>query len=894
MLPMIRLLLVISLLTTGGTLMADVTLYVATSGKDSGAGTLTAPLATPQAAQAKVRALIVAGLTQPVKVILRGGTYRLSEPLVFGPMDSGTKDCPVTWTSFSRERAVLDGGRVIGGWRQNGKLWETTLPEVQAGNWGFNQLFIKGQRRPRARIPNEGYFHIAGAFFADRSPNTPDDPRAKTAFIFNPGDIKPWEHLEEAVVVVHHSWETSLQRIKSVDTEKNIVEFTGPAAWHFRYFGPKRRYYVENVYEGLDAPGEWYLNRATGVLSYMPMPDEKLGQTEIVAPVVTELMRLQGQPDLGLPVEHLTFRDLTFRHADFVLPEKGHSDAQADWSVPGAITLTGARDCAFEGCELAHFGTYGMAFRTGSKNCRIARCHIYDAGAGLIRIGETGMTANPELRCEGHVIDNNYLHDYGEVYAGAVGLCLFQTSDNQITHNEIHDGYYTGISIGWNWGQSETQAHRNLVAYNHVHHVMKERLSDGAAIYTLGTSPGTVIRNNLFHDIFSYESPLIGWGIYLDAESNQITVENNLVYNTSSGGLMMHNGGFGHTIRNNIFARSANQLIWRAKPVQPPSPTFERNICVVTQGDLFLHDNEPDTTPEWDTNLYWRTDGQDLLFMQDTFEDWQARGLDQHSLVADPQFVDPAHDDFRLKPTSPALTQLGFKPFDTSPCGLYGDKAWTNLPRQRHFPPTVIPQPATVGKPTGIAEDFEKTPVGQPAEDAYYAPGEIPGGSILVSEEQAASGKRSLKFTDAPGLKNNWDPHMFYQPYQNRGTALLRFKLWLGPGAEPWTEWRTAGYPYAVGPSLKVDAQDQLVANDKPLLKLPREQWVVFEITCKLGKEATGTYDLKVTLPGAPPQDFPGVACDPKFRQFAWLGFISLANQSSAFYLDDVNLEMLK
>jgi len=879
-------LFVVGLATMATLARAEVTVVVSPTGKDTAAGTLQAPLRTLGAAQAKVRALIAAGLKQPAKVVLRGGTYRLTAPLVLTPQDSGTAACPITWTSYAGEQAAIDGGRPITGWRQNGKLWETTIPEVAAGNWIFNELFVNGRRAQRARTPNEGFFNVAGTF-------DEKTPESRTSFLFKPGDIQQWDRLEDAVVVVFHSWETSLHHIKSLDLEKNIVTFTGPAVWHFRYFGPRRRFYVENVLEALDAPGEWYLNRATGVLSYMPLPGETISKTEFVAPVVSQLMNLQGQPDLGLPVEHLAFRNLAFRHADYVLKPEGHSDAQADWTVPGAISVTGGRNISFEGCELAHVGTYGIALRAGSKNCRIVRCHIYDAGAGLIRIGETGMTSNPELRCAGHVVDNNYLHGYGLVYAGACGLCLFQTSDNQLTHNEIQDGYYTGISIGWDWGQGETQAHNNLVEYNHVHHVVQGMMSDAGAIYTLGTSPGSIIRNNLFHDIFAYESPLIAWGIYLDAECNQYTVENNLAYNTTSGGLMMHNGGFGHTIRNNIFARGANQLIWRALP-RGPSPTFERNICLVTQGDLFGYDGNPDVSPLWDRNLYWRTDGNDLAFMQDTFEDWQARGPDTHSLVADPQFVDLARDDFRLKQTSPAITQLGFKPFDTSTCGLYGDKVWTDLPKQKVWPPTVMPQSESVRKPTVINDGFENTPVGQPAEDAYTSEGPLPGGTILVSEEQAASGKRSLKFTDAPGLKNTWDPHMFYQPYQSKGTVRVRFKLWIGPKAEPWTEWRTAGYPYAVGPSLKVDAQDELSANNKPLMKLPREQWIAFEIVCKLGKEATGTYDLKVTLPGAAPQDFSGLACDPKFKQLAWLGFISLANEATVFYLDDVAVEPVR
>lgn len=865
---------------------ADIQIYVSPTGRDDAPGTQQAPLKTLPAAQEKIRQIIAQGLREPVKIVLRGGVYRLTQPLVFGPADSGTKACPIIWTAFAGERVIIEGGRTITGWQQKGKLWETKIPDVESGRWRFNQLFVNGQRRPRARIPNEGFLYIAGTF-------PPTDPRATKAFIFEPGDLQPWTRLDEAVVVVHHSWETSLHHIKRLDIEKNIVEFTGPAHWHFSYFGPRRRYYVENIPEGLDTPGEWILHPQTGILSYFPLPQETIEQTEFVAPVVTELLRIVGQPEIGLPTENLHFRNLIFRHADYVLPYEGHSDAQADWSVPGAITLRGARDCSFVGCELSHFGTYGIALRAGSKRCRIERCHIYDARAGLIRIGETNMAPQPELRCEGHIIDNNYLHDYGEVYAGAVGLIVFQSSDNQITHNEIHDGYYTGISVGWNWGTGETQAVRNFIAYNHVHHVLQERLSDGGAIYMLGTSPGTVIKNNLFHDVFAYESPLLGWGIYLDAHSNQITVENNLAYNTSNGSLMMHNGGFGHIIRNNIFARAANQLIWRALPVQPPSPVFQRNICYVTQGDLFLYDAKPDVTPDWDYNLYWRSDGQELLFMLDTFSEWQARGMDTHSLLADPEFVDPERDDFRLKPTSPAITKLGFQPFDVRQCGLYGETTWTELPRKKKFPPTILRPPVGLRQPLTIAEDFETTPVGQPAPYAQYLPGEIPGGSILVSEEQAASGRHSLKFADAAGLKNIWDPHMFYQPFQSRGLARLRFKLWIGPQAEPWIEWRTGGYPYAVGPSLKIDRQNQLVANGTPLMRLPREQWIAFEILCPLGRAAQGRYHLKVLLSDAEPHTFAGLLCDPKFRQLAWLGFVSLANEASVFYLDDIYLDIL-
>lgn len=132
--------------------------------------------------------------------------------------------------------------------------------------------------------------------------------------------------------------------------------------WGLGYWETNQRYFMENALELLDQPGEWYLNRETGVLTYWPLPGERLGETEVIAPRLTEFVRFAGDADKGEFVRHVTLRGLTFHHADWVLDPKGNSSTQAAVEVPATITADGALDCAVEGCEVAHVGTYGIWF----------------------------------------------------------------------------------------------------------------------------------------------------------------------------------------------------------------------------------------------------------------------------------------------------------------------------------------------------------------------------------------------------------------------------------------------------------------------------------------------------------------------------------------------------
>ncbi len=891
-------------------LPAATTVYVAPGGNDQWSGRLAVanaaktdgPLATPRGARDAVRKLRAAGEQGPVTVRFRGGTYWMAAPLVFEAQDSGTAEGPVVYAAFEGERPVLSGGRQIGGWKAGPDgVWTATVPEVAAGSWHFQQLWVNGQRCMRARTPNEGYFRMVQKAPPAKDASGKLVPRDQTAFVFQPGEVKKWPDFQEANVVVFHSWETSRLRVANVDESERLVTFTGRSHWPFENWEPRQRYYVENVREALDAPGEWYLDRARGVLLYRPRPGEDMTKAEVIAPRLDRLVEFRGNPDARQFIDHVTLRGLTFCHEDWVLEPQGHSDPQAVVTAPAAVMADGARHCAIEKCEIAHVGDYGLWFRRGCKDCRIVQSRIHDLGVGAVRIGEAAMPRTDEAESSGNLIDNNHLFDGGHVYPAGVGVWVAQSSHNTISHNEIHDFFYSGMSIGWNWDDAPNRCHHNTIAENHVHHVMKGMLSDGGAIYTLGVSTGSVIRNNVFHDVWSYGNPPFGWGIYLDATTGGYLVENNVVYSIHSGCLMYSNGGHDHVIRNNVFAFSANHMLWPFWEKRPN--TFQRNILYMTQGTLFVPFTErtlnerlaaKEPLGTWDENLYWHTgQREDLRFFKRTFGEWQALGLDRRSKIADPMFENAAEYDFGLRPGSPALA-LGFKPIDTSRVGLYGDPAWVEEGRRVRHPKTILPAPPPPPAPREISDDFEKTEPGSPPEHAVVS-GEDRGASIRVSAEQAASGKRCVKVVDAKGLEPSWQPHFFYQPHLTEGAVRQAFDVKLMPGALFFTEWRDeTSYPDCIGPSVTFDSSGRITAGGKLVAAVPTTGWIHVEIAARLGKDAPQRYTLSVAPAGGARQTFELPIAGKAFGELHWIGFVSTASAETAFYLDNIEVQRAK
>jgi hypothetical protein len=356
-----------------------------------------------------------------------------------------------------------------------------------------------------------------------------------------------------------------------------------------------------------------------------------------------------------------------------------------------------ARHLTLTDCRIEHTGIYGVWFRHGCTDCRIERCALIDLGAGGVRIGEAAMFAKPADQTGRITMDNCIVRGGGRIFPGCIGVWIGQSSDNTITHNDIADLFYTAISVGWTWGYSESKCQRNIIEYNHLHHIGRGVLSDMGGVYTLGISPGTSVSHNLIHDVDSYNrSGSGGWGLYNDEGSTGIRLENNLVYNTTTGSYHQHYGRE-NVLRNNILAFSRYGQLVRSRAERHLSFTFERNIIYWNDGPLLTGDWSG-TNFRLDHNLYFQAGGQTVTFAGVSLGDWQKRtGQDRHSRIADPKFVAADRHDFRLKPDSPALA-IGFKPFDFTKAGVYGDPSWIKEAGAA-LPPTVFaPEPPPLAR----------------------------------------------------------------------------------------------------------------------------------------------------------------------------------------------------
>ena len=641
---------------------AERTFHVSPDGNDSWKGTSDRPFAGVAKARDAVRELVRRGLEVPVTVIVHGGVYELDEPVVFTTADSGTETCPVTYRAAAGETPIISGGRrITGPWRRfRDGIMVLSIPEVRDGAWYFRQLFRDGERQMRARTPNQGFQLI----------DETDPELGKTALRYKEGDVEAWDNLTDVEFVVFHSWNESRCIVREIDAAERIVRFKGRVGgWGVGRNGKRNRYFIENAREFVDEPGEWYLDRATGELYHYP-PDTD-SAAELYAPVLPELIRLEGDREAGDHVRNIRFVGLTFRDADWTLPPEGYPSCGdvGDIVMPAAITLDGADDCVFEDCTIANVGTYALDI-TGSGN-RIVGNHIHDCGSGGI--------ISRSYRGSRNVITDNHIHHCGVVYASAVGINV-DDGGGEISHNLIHDIAQSGIYTR-HWatktqdGERRNQEQGLVCEFNHIHDVM-QKINDGGGFFVRDSN--IVIRNNLIHDVYSYDTGSPGWGIYLGCETRDTLVEKNVVYKIREGMHVWYSNR-NNTIRNNIFANCQLSHIWYQNPLDRSNDNIvcERNVFYTTQSDadLFRVDEKRSAPITSDYNVFWN-DGSCIWFnpvigrMTDVsmFREWQLAGFDLHSLVEDPQFVDPRNGDYTLKPGSPAF-RLGFEPIDISTVG---------------------------------------------------------------------------------------------------------------------------------------------------------------------------------------------------------------------------------
>ncbi|MBI9064380.1 MAG: right-handed parallel beta-helix repeat-containing protein [Marinilabiliaceae bacterium] len=552
--------------------IAQVNIYVSPVGNDNGTGSKEQPVATIQRAQEIVRGLKAGnGLPENgVKIIVEKGDYFLHEVLLFTPADNGEKGKPVVFEGAEADGVMVSAGRKISNWKRvDGNHWVASLPEVKNGDWYFRQLFAANKRLTRARIPNDGFLKTKGALtkyaktlgkYRGFPKNGQEYPAefwdSRCGFQFKKGDIEKWDNWDEAEILTYHSWESSWQAIRKVDMEKQDVYFNSPCRYPIGTFGNNMRYRIENIPAAMDQAGEWYLDGKKGEVHYLAAEGENPNQMEIYAPYLSSFMKFQGESKKK--VQHLAFRNINFKYARYDLgiydlttewpkvikkgmpdfPDNlrgGYTDAQAAPRCGQAVNLENAEHITFDKCRFNHVGAY--AARIGERCFHIAfnGCEMYDLGGGGILLGrpdrEVVKDHIPFDFAPGfNVVSNCYIHDGGKVHPAAVGLCVMQSHNNLIEHNEIGYTGNSGISNGWCWADDvETYNFNNQYVGNYVHHT-SQTMGDAAGYYNNGASRGTVLKNNFVDQIV--KGPGVHGvvdGMGMDSHSRYIHFERNVI-----------------------------------------------------------------------------------------------------------------------------------------------------------------------------------------------------------------------------------------------------------------------------------------------------------------------------------------------------------------------------
>ena len=752
------------------------------------------PFRTLTRAQRAVRELLARGNPRrPVRVLLRGGTYFLDEPLVFTARDSGTASGPVTWAAYPAERVVISGGQPLTGWREdtvNGKAcWSVTVPTVARGKWYCTQLFVNGERRYRARLPKHGFHHFAGLPAREAKKDTGQLFHGAMSALFNPGEIRAWRHLEDIEVVVPDHWYENHLRVRRVDEKAHTVYFATPGRSRFSRdeTGKSARFCVNNVFEALTEPGEWYLERRTGKLRYIPLPHEKLNEVEIVAPRLEVLLLLAGDPrNPKGTVRHLRFEGLDFRHQEWALPATESGALQAAINVPAAVRLVGAEDCAFYACQVSRVAGYGIEVMHGSHRNRIVACALYDLGGGGVKIGhegglpkgwvesafrgidyrrlgwgphqqEGGKAPGRDLSAgAGTSVSDCAIHDGGRLFASAIGVWVgtaagtaFATTTSTISTTPASPAAGRGVRL--------RRTSRSTTSSSTITSTTSAtaRSATWAASTRWACSPGRSSAATLIHDVNSLRLRRLG---HLSGRGQHgILIENNLVYNTKCGGFHQHYGR-DNQVRNNIFAYGRENQLQISRRELVRAVVFERNIVYGAVSGALLAGGYGGgwTATDWDRNVYAQDSERPSRFAGLTWAQWQARGNDPHGRLADPLFLDPTAGELGVG-NAAALRAVGF---DLGQ--LNAAKAGPRF-RDSALPATIDAWPAAKEQPRPIIEGrFWPWPAEWPdtvtRNDKYHnlpavwqvVPGEAAPLSVTLENRGTKAGAGSFELVVTP------------------------------------------------------------------------------------------------------------------------------------------------
>ncbi|CAF1361613.1 unnamed protein product [Rotaria magnacalcarata] len=570
---------------------------------------------------------------------------------------------------------IISGGIHLTNWINDKGIWNIVVP---ASLSAVTQLFVNGHRVARSRLPATSYFTYEKGL----------DNRTRLAyqgFIYreNQFDNITLSSTSTTEFIIYHSYTTSRHYFSKIFPQNRTVIFSNPClsvignTSIIKQSG--QRFHLENVYEGmLNEEGSFYFDSITQILYYHPRKNESLQTTIIILPILETILSI-------IKVHQMEWNSIGIEHSAWMISKLNKSipidgRAAADYLDKSivAVYLRNSSEIKFNNMEIAHTAGYAIQIDRNCEQITIENSRIYDLGAGGVRIGiraNKNKSKSSEL-IKNIIVRNCTVYDGGHLFPMGVGILLQRATINVlITENSIYQFFHTAIQIGWSWGYDESSSYNHSISFNYIHHIGQYLLSDLAGIYTCGLLNGTLITNNVLHDIYGYF--LYDWGVYLADGTSQLMITNTIVYNTGSAAFTMIYG-FNNTFQNNILARSSNQSdgalsLYRRESLNHLSFTFQHNIVYDTvneSGRWIFQVQAPDPFSSplviMNYNCYFNLYGNMMIFGLGrlVFSEWQETNHDTNSIIDNPLFIDADSqcNFFNLNIDSPAVKELDFKP----------------------------------------------------------------------------------------------------------------------------------------------------------------------------------------------------------------------------------------
>jgi hypothetical protein len=677
-----------SVLATSCGCLHAATFHVAPDGRDTGTGSPDQPFASLGRAREAIRELKARGpLSEPVSVLVRGGTYRLAATLTLGPESSGTAAAPVVWAAAPGAEVRLSGGITLAGdafrplgdpalrerldpaardhvlgadLRQLGVTVPGGFPDRFRGVPAAPELFYRDQRMTLARWPNEGWATIARIVDSGSVPREGETEDRPGTFEYHGDRPARWDARRGVWLQGYwcFDWYEETIRVRTIDVAQHRITFAKPSLYGVKAGNPSpRRYRALGLLEELDQPGEFHLDPDTGMLCFWP-PGPTAGARVVLSTLDAPVVALQD-------AEHVTLRGFSL--------EAG---------LGNGIEVSGGRSNAVVACHVRNFREAGIRV-TGGHGHRLEGCDVHDTGTGgLVLEGGDRRTLTPA----GHVAVNNHVWQFSRhQFTSAYGLILGGVG-NRAAHNLIHDAPHQAVAL---------QGNDHVFEYNVVRHVVTET-DDAGALYK-GRNPscrGNVIRYNLWRDI---GSPM-GHGtaaVYFDDGDGGDTVFGNVFLRCGhpgrgSFGTVFSHGGHDLRAENNLFIdcpRALGSAPWGDSLWQETLagghdchwPRLLREEVDITRPPFTTRYPElvGFLTPEPGRPRVNRARNNVLVRCGEfSSGNWQSAPGERWATDTDPGFVAAARGDFRLRPDAEVFRRLpGFQPIPFERIGLLDHRA---------------------------------------------------------------------------------------------------------------------------------------------------------------------------------------------------------------------------